>query len=215
VSERSCFYGGVGKGDETRSAVLDEAMRMVSAIGMRGLTIGSLAERTNMSKSGLFGHFKSKEQLQLDVLDHAAELFVDLVLRPALKAPRGEPRVRELFERKLIWDGLQYGADGALPGGCIFTNLATELDDEPDGPLRDKLVRHERDWHEVVATVFAGGISEGHFDPSYDPVQFAYDLHGVMLAHHYATRLMRDPDAERRARNSFESLLRAARVVQP
>jgi AcrR family transcriptional regulator len=205
----------VGKGDETRSAVLDEAMRMVSAIGMRGLTIGSLAERTNMSKSGLFGHFKSKEQLQLDVLDHAAELFVDLVLRPALKAPRGEPRVRELFERKLAWDGLQYGAGGALPGGCIFTNLATELDDEPDGPLRDKLVQHERDWHEVVATVFAGGISEGHFDPSCDPVQFAYDLHGVMLAHHYATRLMRDPDAERRARNSFESLLRAARVVQP
>jgi AcrR family transcriptional regulator len=204
----------VGKGDQTRRAVLDQAMRMVSAVGMRGLTIGTLAEATGMSKSGLFGHFNSKEQLQLAVLDHAAELFIDVVLRPALKAPRGEPRLRELFERKLSWDGRYYGADGALPGGCIFTNLATELDDEPDGPLRDKLVQHERDWHETVATVFAGGVTEGDFAPGSDPVQFAYDLHGVMLAHHYATRLMRDPDAERRARASFESLLRA-RAVPP
>ncbi len=198
----------MGKGDETRTAVLDQAMRMVSAVGMRGLTIGSLADATGLSKSGLFGHFKSKEQLQLDVLDHATELFVDVVLRPALKVPRGEPRVRELFERKLVWDGLN---EGVLPGGCIFTNLAAELDDEPDSPLRDKLVQQERDWLETVATVFAGGVGEGHFAEDTDPRQFAFDLHGVMLAQHHATRLMRDPDAERWARNAFESLLRAAR----
>ena len=202
----------MGKGEETRSAVLDEAMRMASAVGMRGLTIGSLADATGMSKSGLFAHFKSKEQLQLDVLDHAAALFVDMVMRPAFKAPRGEPRLRELFERKLIWDG---ATEGVLPGGCIFTSLATELDDEPDSPLRDNLVRHERDWLEAVAIMFAGGVTEGQFDDSVEPAQFAYQVHGIMLAHHHATRLMRAPDAEQHARTAFESLLRSVRVRQP
>jgi AcrR family transcriptional regulator len=202
----------MGKGEQTRSAVLDEAMRQASAVGMRGLTIGTLAEATGMSKSGLFAHFKSKEQLQLDVLDHAAALFVDMVMRPALKAPRGEPRLRELFERKLIWDGMN---EGVLPGGCIFTSLATELDDEPDSPLRDKLVKHERDWLDSVATMFAAGVGEGHFDDSVDPAQFAYGVQGIMLAHHHATRLMRDPGADQRARAAFESLLRSVKVQQP
>ncbi len=202
----------MGKGEETRSAVLDEAMRMASAVGMRGLTIGTLADATGMSKSGLFAHFRSKEQLQLDVLDHAAALFVDMVMRRALKAPRGEPRLRELFERKLIWDGMN---EGVLPGGCIFTSLATELDDEPDSPLRDKLVKHERDWLDSVAMMFAAGVGEGHFDESVDPAQFAYGVQGIMLAHHHATRLMRDPGADQRARAAFESLLRSAKVQQP
>jgi AcrR family transcriptional regulator len=184
-------------------------MRMASAVGMRALTIGTLAEATQMSKSGLFAHFKSKEQLQLDVLDHAAELFIDMVMRPALKAPRGEPRLRELFERKLIWDGV---AEGILPGGCIFTSLATELDDEPDTPLRDKLVQHERDWLESVATMFAGGVREGHFAADADPELFAYQFQGLLLAHHHATRLLRDPRAEQRARAGFESLLQAAKA---
>jgi AcrR family transcriptional regulator len=199
----------MGKGEQTRSAVLDEAMRMASAVGMRALTIGTLADATQLSKSGLFAHFKSKEQLQLDVLDHAAELFVDMVMRPALKAPRGEPRIRELFERKLIWDGVN---EGILPGGCIFTSLSTELDDEPDTPLRDKLVQHERDWLESIATIFAGGVGEGHFAEDADPQLFAYQFHGLLLAHHHATRLLRDPQAERRARDAFESLLRAAKA---
>lgn len=199
----------MGKGEETRSAVLDQAMRMASAVGMRALTIGTLADATQMSKSGLFAHFKSKEQLQLDVLDHAAELFVDMVMRPALKAPRGEPRIRELFERKLIWDGVN---EGVLPGGCIFTSLATELDDEPDTALRDKLVQHERDWLESVATMFAGGVREGHFAADADPDLFAYQFQGLLLAHHHATRLLRDPRAEQRARAGFESLLQAAKA---
>jgi AcrR family transcriptional regulator len=199
----------VGKGEQTKSVVLDEAMRMASAVGMRALTIGTLAEATQMSKSGLFAHFRSKEQLQLDVLDHAAELFIDMVMRPALKAPRGEPRIRELFERKLIWDGF---SEGILPGGCIFTSLATELDDEPDTPLRDKLVQHERDWLESVATMFAGGVREGHFAADADPELFAYQFQGLLLAHHHATRLLRDPRAEQRARAGFESLLQAAKA---
>src|SRR4029453_4572048 len=104
----------MSKGTETRQAVLEEAARVASRGGLGGLTIGSLATTTQLSKSGLFAHFQSKEALQLQLLDHTRERFIDLVVRPALAAPRGEPRVRELFRRWLAWD-----AD-ALPGGCLF-----------------------------------------------------------------------------------------------
>ncbi len=196
----------MGKGDETRQAVLAEALRAASTVGLRGLTIGSLAELTSMSKSGLFAHFKSKEQLQCAVIEYAAECFVDRVLRPALREPRGEARVRAVFDRWLQWDG---GADWALPGGCVFISAAAELDDEPDGVLRERFVRNQRDWLDTLATVFRSGIGDGQFEG--DTEQFAHDLYGVMLAFHHAARLLRDPDAERRARVAFEQLLSAAR----
>jgi AcrR family transcriptional regulator len=191
--------------------VLDEAARTASMVGFRGLTIGSLADQAGLSKSGLFAHFRSKEQLQVAVLDHVAATFVDTVLRPALKVPRGEPRLRELFERKLRWDD----EVDRMPGGCLFVSGATELDDEPDGPLRDRFVQHQRDWMDTVATIFAGGVSEGHFAPDADPVQFAHDLYGVMLSYHHASRLLRDPRATDRVRRAFESLLEAARADEP
>src|SRR6478672_7074211 len=111
--ERPCFYGEVSKGDETREAVLAEALAQSSQLGLRGITIGGLAESMGMSKSGLFAHFGSKEGLQSAVVDYASDWFVRLVLAPALKEPRGEPRVRALFERWLGWDGF---SDYALPG---------------------------------------------------------------------------------------------------
>jgi AcrR family transcriptional regulator len=206
--ERSCFYWFVGKGEITRTAVLDEAVRMTSTAGFRGLTIGALADRTKMSKSGLFAHFKSKEQLQLDVIDHAAARFVELVIRPALKMPRGEPRVRELFERSLGWKG---AGDWALPGGCPFDTASVELDDTEHGPVRQRLVEHQRDWMDTVRTVFATGIAEGHFAADADPSQFAQDVEGITLAYQHASRLLADPDAEKRARTAFENLIAAAR----
>lgn len=198
----------MGKGDDTRQAVLGQALRVASTVGLRGLTIGSLAELTSMSKSGLFAHFRSKEQLQCAVIDYAAECFVDRVIRPVLREPRGERRLRALFGRWLEWDG---GADWALPGGCVFISAAAELDDEPDGTLRDRFVRNQRDWLDTLATVFRSGISEGQFDSDCDAEQFAQDLYGVMLAAHHASRLLRDPRAEQRARDAFERLLMAAR----
>ena len=200
----------MGKGDETRQAVLAEALRAASTVGLRGLTIGTLAERTSMSKSGLFAHFQSKEQLQCCVVEYASERFVDMVLRPALKEPRGEPRLRALFDRWRGWDGR---SEWAPPGGCVFISAAAELDDEPDGVLRDRFVRNQRDWLDTLATVFRSGIAEGHFDPSTDPEQFAHDLYGVMLAYHHATRLLRDPRADDRAQAAFERLLAAARPM--
>jgi AcrR family transcriptional regulator len=194
----------MSKGAVTRQAVLDEAARAASRVGLGGLTIGSLASSTQLSKSGLFAHFQSKESLQLQLLDHTRASFVDLVVRPALTAPRGEPRVRELFRRWLAWD------TDALPGGCLFVAASAEFDDQP-GPVRDRLAQDQRDWMETIAQVFRTGISQGQFHPDADPEQFAYDLHGVMLAYHHASRLLGDPDAAARATRAFEALLSSAR----
>ena len=108
------------KGEATRLAILDEAQRLASRVGLGGLTIGSLAASTQLSKSGLFAHFQSKEALQEQLLAHTTAQFVDLVVRPALAAPRGEPRVRELFDRWLSWCS-------AGPGGCCSSSAAMEL----------------------------------------------------------------------------------------
>jgi AcrR family transcriptional regulator len=197
----------VSKGEETRAAVLDEAARQVSLVGLNGLTIGLLAEKTGLSKSGLFGHFRSKEQLQLAIIDWAGELFAERVIRPALKMPRGEPRLRELFDRKLRWDN----GDLALPGGCFFASVSAELDDAPPGPVRDRLVQIELDYADTLATVFRTGISEGQFHVDADPEQYAFDIRGVLMSYHLASRLLADPKAEDRARAAFEALLRAVR----
>ena len=198
----------MSKGEETRAAVLDVAARQVSLTGLGGLTIGGLAEATGLSKSGLFGHFRSKEQLQIAVIDWAAELFAERVIRPAFRAPRGEPRLRELFERKLRWND----GDLALPGGCFFASITAELDDAPPGPVRDRVVQIELDYVDTMATVFRTGITEGQFRPDADPEQFAFDLRGVLLSCHLAGRLLAHPKAADRGRAAFEALLVAARI---
>jgi AcrR family transcriptional regulator len=190
------------KGADTRHAVLERAVALASRVGLGGLTIGTLAEDLQLSKSGLFGHFRSKEALQIQVLDHAASRFVEAVVRPALAQPRGEPRLRSLFHRWLDW-----ARSSPMPGGCLFVAAATELDDQT-GPVRDRLEQLQRDWLGVIATSYRKGIEEGHFSKDADPDQFAHDLYGVMLAYHHAHRLLRDPKAEARARHAFQALLR-------
>lgn len=198
----------MSKGTDTRQAVLEQATEIAARLGLTGLTIGTLATATNLSKSGLYAHFRSKEALQLATLAHARENFIDLVVRPALSTPRGEPRLRALFER---W--LRFGRD-ELPSGCLFVSAATELDDRP-GPVRDQLVRDHRDLLDTVAQIFATGITEGHFHPAADPGQFAHDLHAVMLGYLHAHRLLRDATAESRTRHAFTALLERARSGPP
>ncbi len=194
----------MSKGSATRVAILDEAVHVASQVGFEALSIGRLAEHAEMSKSGLFAHFKSKEQLQLQTLEHARQRFIDVAIRPALSSPRGEKRLRVLFEGWRAW------AAATLEGGCIFVAAATELDDQP-GPLRDALVRSETDWLELIATVAGTAVSEGEFRDDLDTRQFAFEVHGVMLSHHHARRLLRDESADRRAFAAFESLMAAAR----
>lgn len=193
------------KGEATKLAILDEAAEIASKVGLQGLTIGSLAAKTELSKSGLFAHFQSKEALQLDVLRHARDRFVDLVVRPAIMKPRGEPRMRALFDGWIMWT-----RGDVLPGGCPFIAAGIELDDQP-GPVRDFLVSDERDLVETVATVFRSGISEGHFRADADPEQFAQDAYGIVVSYLHFFRLLGDPSAEERARRAFEALLTAAR----
>jgi AcrR family transcriptional regulator len=199
----------VQKGNETRQAILAQAAQVASRRGLEGLTIGGLAGKLHLSKSGLFAHFQSKEALQAQTLQFAAQLFVDRVVRPALKAPRGEPRMRALFERWLDW-----ARASALRGGCVFVAAAVELDDQ-EGPVREELVRQQRDWMELIANVARTGVTEGHFHAELDAEQLAHDLYGVMLAYHHARRLLRDPRADDRARHAFDALVLAARVPAP
>lgn len=193
------------KGELTRHAILGRAMSLASEVGLDGLTISRLADDLDLSKSGLFAHFQSKEALQVQVLEAAAERFLDVVVRPALQAPRGEPRLRALFEHWLAWPNAV-----PQPGGCLFVAAAVELDDRP-GPARDALVRMQRDWLDTLATAVRAAVSEGHFDPRTDPEQFAFDLYGIMLGCHHATRLLRDARAFTHARRAFDALSNAAR----
>jgi AcrR family transcriptional regulator len=195
-----------GKGAATRDAVLDTAVHIASRIGLSALTIGMLASATGMSKSGLFAHFGSKEALQLQVLARARDEFTDLVVRPALRAPRGEERVRALFEHWLSVRG-----DGAP---CLFASSSTEYDDQP-GIVRDQVVQDHKDFMEIVQQVFRTGISEGQFGADADAVQFQQDLLGVMLAFFHGYRLLGDDAAAGRARVAFERLLAEARITSP
>jgi AcrR family transcriptional regulator len=193
----------VSKGQDTKSAILDEAVGIASRVGFNALTIGQLAESTGMSKSGLFAHFRSKEALQLQTLHRAQERFNDLVIRPALSAPRGRKRVEALFDHWLDWE------TEALTGGCIFVTATIEFDDQP-GQMRDAVVRCQQDWLEFVATVAGTAVAEGDFRADLDTEQVAFGLQGLMLGYHHAGRLMRDPKAREHTRQALDDLLAAA-----
>lgn len=191
----------MSKGEDTRSQILDQALSMATKVGLEGLSIGTLAKEVEMSKSGLYAHFDSKEALQLQVMENAAERFVAYVVRPALSEPRGLPRIRALFEGWMRWSTAPF-----LPGGCLFIAIAQEFDDRP-GRLRDRLVEMQEDWIETMATAARIAIAEKHFRDEVDPEQFAHDLWSICLAYQYFNRLMRDSNAEQRARAAFESLI--------
>lgn len=196
----------MSKGEQTRQSILECATALASQVGLAGLTIGGLAQELGLSKSGLFAHFRSKEALEVQVLEYAASLFVENVVKPALRAPRGEPRIRALFDRMIDWP-----ARASLPGGCPILAAAIELDDRP-GPARDALVSQQKDWLDSLASFARAAVSEGHFTGTLEPEQFAFELHGVEFAHHHARRLLGDPHAEQRARAAFEALLARAKA---
>ena len=193
------------KGDATRAAILERGVRLATQAGLEGLSIGRLATELGLSKSGLFAHFRSKEALQIQVLDASAERFVQEVVRPALREPRGERRLRAIFERWLAWTQTNSG-----PGGCLFVAAASELDDRP-GAVRERLVALQKGWLEILATVYRTGVEEQQFRRDLEPDQFAYDLYSVMLGFHHAARLLRDPKADARANAAFERLIASVR----
>jgi AcrR family transcriptional regulator len=196
----------MSKGPETRQLILDRGIDVASKVGLRGVTIGRLAGALGLSKSGLFAHFKSKDALDAALIAHSGALFVDRVVRPALSEARGEPRLRELFRRALDWP-----TRSGLPGGCPMIAAAAELDDCP-GAARDALVAQQNDWLDTLANLARVAKREGHFTGALPPEQFAYEVYGIQLMHHLASRLLSDPQADERARVAFDVLLRRAKA---
>jgi len=190
----------MSKGDDTRERILERAFRMASRDGLEGLSIGGLAESLAMSKSGLFAHFGSKEELQVEVLQAAARRFEDSVMRPAFRAPRGTPRIRHFLENWLHWVN---SPDGA---GCLFVTAAVELDDR-DGRPREVVVEEQRKLQDAFARSARVAIDAGHFRKDLDCRQFAFELYALLLGYHNAKRLLREPGAEKALRSAFERLL--------
>lgn len=196
----------MSKGEATKSAILDVALATASRVGLEALSIGELAKEVGLSKSGLFAHFTSKEDLQLETVKKAIAKFVELVVAPSLKKPRGEPRVRSLFENWFDWSRAS-----ELPGGCLFIAAASEFDDQP-GPIRDLLLSSQKDWLGALAQAARIAVEEGHFRKNLDTEQFAWQLDSFILGYHHSARLLRSKDAEKRARSAFESLVESARA---
>lgn len=189
------------RGEETRDRILGLAVREASVAGLEGLSIGGLARAADMSKSGIFAHFGSKEDLQVAVLEAARVDFVDAVFRPALKVDRGEPRLRALFDGWLDWE-----AGERHPGGCPIFGAALEFDDRP-GAVRDEVARILEEALRMLERAAELGIERGHFRPGTDPVQVAFELHGLLMSYHLHHRLLRQDDARDRARAGFEAVL--------
>jgi len=201
--------GRLAKGEATRRAILARAVGIVSRVGYEGLSIGALAEETRLSKSGLFAHFKSKEALQLGVMQEVINRYIERVIQPALAARRGEARLRVLFERKLQWIcGL------SETRGCLLQKAALEYDNRPHHPVRERLIQALRDWQEVLVRSAAAAVEEGELRADLDGAQFAYDFDGILMMYQQAHGLMRDRNAEERARRAFESLLERNRPLQ-
>ncbi|HUQ76123.1 MAG TPA: TetR/AcrR family transcriptional regulator [Burkholderiales bacterium] len=189
------------KGEQTRTAILDAALQIASKLGLEGLTIGSLADATGMSKSGLFAHFGSREDLQLAVLEHFAQRYGEQVFVPVLKIERGLPRLRALFERWLDWT-----IASGLPGGCIMISAANEYDDRP-GPIRDAVIANQHRGNAITQKAVRLAIEEGHLRAQTDPEQIGFEMLGIMLATHNHRRLLGDKDARKRALRAFEELI--------
>jgi AcrR family transcriptional regulator len=196
----------VSKGASTRDAVLGHALALASEVGLEGVTIGTLAERAQMSKSGLFAHFDSKEALQIAVLDEAVRRFVEKVVAPALRQKRGEPRLKALLDNWLRWANADF-----MPGGCVFVASIADLDDRP-GPVRDRLAESQRDWLGTLTTAIRIAIDEGHFRKELDPAQLAHEFLTLAYGTHLISRLLRDAASEGRLRIAVDRLLADARA---
>jgi len=189
------------KGERTRAAILDEALRLVSKAGLDGLTIGTLADATDMSKSGLFAHFGSRDELLLAVLAHGQAEFTEVVFQPAMAKPRGLPRLRAMFVNWLDWT-----ESAELPGGCPMIGGATEFDDKP-GPVRDMLAGGQRTWIDTLKRTVRQAVEEGQLPGGTDPEQIAFEMFGIALVVHHHRRLLGYPKARARALAALDKLL--------
>jgi len=194
------------KGRQTRAAILDAALALASHSGLEGLSIGALAEVTGMSKSGVFAHFGSREELQISVVREYHRKFEEEVFRPALAEPRGLPRLSALFANWVRRVSLE------IDSGCIYISGAVEFDDRP-GPVRDALVAMVQTWQQALDRAIRAAVDEGHLRADTDAGQLLFEMHGLILALHHDARFLRHAGAEERARAAFARLVAHASPV--
>ena len=185
------------KGQQTRATILEAALALASQMGLEGLSIGALAEVTQMSKSGVFAHFGSREELQISVIREYHAKFEEEVFFPSIREARGLPRLRALFDRWVRRVTVE------LDSGCIYISGAVEFDDRP-GPVRDALVTMVQAWHSALGQAIHLAIDEGHLRLDTDPQQMLFEIHGLILALHHDARFLRSVGAVERARAGFE-----------
>ena len=189
------------KGEETRAAILTAAVEQASAGGFESLTIGTLAEKTGMSKSGLFAHFGSKLDLQIAALDEASRLFTEGVMMPAMKAPRGLKRLRAIFEGWINWP-----QRASLPGGCPIDAATREYHHQP-GPMRDAVVERQRQLGREIGKAVQMAVETGELKAHTDCGQVAFEMFGIILACYRTELLLGIDESNRRARAAFERLV--------
>ena len=188
------------KGQQTRTVILDAALGLASQIGLEGLSIGALAEVTRMSKSGVFAHFGSREELQISVVREYHAKFKDEVFVPAIRHARGLPRFKALFD---LW---VKRVSVEIDSGCLYISGAVEFDDRP-GPVRDALVGMVQDWQDALERAIGIAEVEGHLRANLEAEQLLFEVHGLILALHHDARFLRKPGAVQRARAGFERVV--------
>lgn len=193
------------KGEQTRASILDAALELASRDGLEGLTIGVLADRMGMSKSGVFAHFGSREDLQIDVLKLYHHQFEQDVFYPSLLEPRGLPRLQSLFARWIARVSLE------IASGCIYISGAVEYDDRP-GPIREHLVVMVRTWQQALRRAAQQAVDEKHLRPDTDTQQLVFEMYGLVLALHHDARFIRSPGCVDRAHAGFVRLIDSVRV---
>lgn len=193
------------KGQQTKATIVEAALGLASQIGLEGLSIGAIAEITGMSKSGVFAHFGSREELQISVIREYHDRFEQVVFYPAMQAPRGLQRLQAMFDNWMV----QTSAE--IDSGCIYISGAVEFDDR-SGPVRDALASSVTSWQSAVRRAVEQAQEEGHMSPAVDPLQVAFEIHGLILALHYEARFLKVPGAADRARLGFVRILERYRA---
>jgi AcrR family transcriptional regulator len=189
------------KGEQTRAAILDAALDLASRDGLEGLTIGLLAERMQMSKSGVFAHFGSREDLQVEVVREYHRRFEDEVFYPSLREPRGLPRLRSMISR-WIEKRIQ-----EVTTGCIYISGAVEYDDRADSQVREQLVSSVTMWRAALTRAISQAMDEGHLRADTDPQLMLFELYSVTLGLHHDARFLHLPDAVRLTWAALEKLI--------
>jgi AcrR family transcriptional regulator len=188
------------KGQQTKAAIVDAALGLATQIGLEGLSIGAVAEVTQMSKSGVFAHFGSREELQISVVREYHARFEQEVFYPALQNPRGLPRLKALFANWMQRTSVE------IDSGCIYISGAVEFDDRP-GPVRDAIASSVRTWLAAMHRAVGAAQEMGQLNPAADPQQVLFEIHGLILALHYDARFLRSPGSIQRAQQGFIHIL--------